>query len=76
MVESLQKAEKENKGVTKDITDMRAVINTLAPSLWEEGSKTIEDLKRQMVLMEEEDIKLFNKEKPIFQRIIPKSLPK
>ena len=41
---------------------MRAVINTLAPSLGEEGTKTIGDLKRQMVLMEEENIKLFNEE--------------
>ena len=44
---------------------MRAVVNTSAPSLGEEGTKTIEDLKRQMVLMEEENIKLFN-EKKIF----------
>ena len=42
---------------------MRAVINTSAPSLGEEGTKTIGDLKRQMVLMEEENIKLFNEEK-------------
>ena len=74
MVEKLQKAEGENKGLTKDINDMRAVINTSAPSLGEEGTKTIEDLKRQMVLMEEENIKLFN-EKNIFQRRFPKSLP-
>mgnify|MGYP001089542519 FL=1 len=45
---------------------MRAVINTLAPSLGEEGTKTIGDLKRQMVLMEEENIKLFNEEENIF----------
>ena len=76
MVEKLQKkTEGENKGLTKDINDMRAVIKTLAPSLGEEGTKTIEDLKRQMVLMEEENIKIFN-EKNIFQRRFPKSLPK
>ena len=45
---------------------MRAVINTLAPSLREEGTKTIGDLKRQMVLMEEENIKLFKEEKKYF----------
>ena len=55
MVEKLQKAEGENKGLTKDINDMRAVINTLAPILGKEGTKFIEDLKRQMVLMEEKN---------------------
>ena len=40
---------------------MRAVNKTFAPSLGEGGTKTIEDLKRQMVLMEEENIKPFNK---------------
>ena len=45
---------------------MRAVINTSAPSLREERTKTIKDLKRQMVPMEEENIKLFNEEKKIF----------
>ena len=45
---------------------MRAVINTFAPSLGEEGTKTIGDLKRQMVLMEEENIKLFDEEEKIF----------
>ena len=39
---------------------MRAVINTSAPSLGEEGTKTIRDLKRQMVLMEGKNIKLFD----------------
>ena len=63
MVEKLQQAEGEYKGLTKDINDMRTVINTWAPSLGEEGIKNIEDLKRQMVLMEEENIKLFNEEK-------------
>ena len=43
--------------------DMRAVINTSAPSLGEEGTKTIEDLKIQLVLMEEENINLLNEEK-------------
>ena len=65
MVEKLKKTEGENKGLRKDINNMRAVINTSAPSLGEEGTKTIEDLKRQIVLMEEENIKLFN-EKNIF----------
>ena len=46
--------------MTKDINDMRAVINNSAPSLREERTKTIGDLKRQMVIMEEENIKLFN----------------
>ena len=41
---------------------MRAVINTSAPSLREEGTKTIEDLKRQKVLMEKDNIKLLNEE--------------
>ena len=40
---------------------MRAVINTSTPSLGEKGTKTIEDLKRQMVLMEEDNMKLYNK---------------
>ena len=40
---------------------MRAVINTSAPSLGEEGTKTIEDLNTQMVLMEEDNIKLCHK---------------
>ena len=38
MVENLQKAEGENKGLTKDINYMRAVINTSATSLGEEGT--------------------------------------
>ena len=61
MVGKLQKAEGEKKGLTKDITDMRAVIRTSAPSLGEEGIKTNKYLKTQMVLMEGENIKLFNK---------------
>ena len=66
MFGKLKKAEKEKKGLTKDITDIRAVINTLAPSLGEEGTKTIGDIKKQMVLMEEENIKLFIAEEKIF----------
>ena len=46
--------------MTKYINNMRAVITTSAPSLGKEGTKTIGDLKRQMVLTEEENIKLFN----------------
>ena len=43
-IEKLQKAEGENKGLIKDINDMREVINALAPILGEY-------LKTQMVLM-------------------------
>ena len=39
MIEKFKKAEGENKGLTKYINDMRAVINTSAPSLGEEGTK-------------------------------------
>ena len=46
--------------MTTDINDMRAVINTSAPSFGEEETKNIEDLKRKMVLMKEENLKLFN----------------
>ena len=53
--------------LTKDISNLRAVINASTPSLGEEGSKTIEDLKREMVPMEEETIKLFNEEKTYFK---------
>ena len=49
MIEMLQKAEGENKGLTKDVNNLRAVITTLTSSLGEEGPKSIEDLKRQMV---------------------------
>ena len=45
------------------MNNVRAVINTSVPSFEEEGTKTFGDLKRQMVLMEEENIKLFNEEK-------------
>ena len=51
---------------------MRAVINTLAHILGEEGTKIIADLKRQMVLMEEENIKLFN-EKTYFKEYSKKA---
>ena len=47
---------------------------TPTPSLGEEGTKTIGDLKRQRVLMEDETIKLFNEEKNL--RRFLKSLPK
>ena len=53
----------------------KGLTNTSTPSLGEEGTKTIGDLKRQMVLMEEENIKLFNEEEKNLRRF-PKSLPK
>ena len=62
MVKKLQKVEGENNGLTKDINNMRAVIKTLAPSLEEEGTKTMKDLKGQMVFMDEENINLLNEE--------------
>ena len=50
MVKKLQKkTEGEYNGLTKDINSVRAVTNTLAHSLGEEGTKTTENLKRQMV---------------------------
>ena len=67
MVEKLKQSEGENKGLKKYINDMRAVIYTSAPSLGEEGTKTIGDLKRQMVLMEKENIRLFNEEEKIIK---------
>ena len=73
MVEKLQKAEGKIKGLTKGINDMRAVINTLAPILGEKGTKTIEDLRRQMVLMEEENIKLLNDKKTYFKKVSKKT---
>ena len=33
MVENLQKSEGENNGLTKDMNNIRAVMNTSAPSL-------------------------------------------
>ena len=60
MVEKLQNKEGDNKRLTKNINNMRAVSNTWALSLREEGTKTIEDLKGQTVSMEEENIKIFN----------------
>ena len=66
MVEKLQKTEGENRGSTKDITNMRAVITTLAPIHGEEGTKTIEDLKIEMIIMEEDNIKLFNEEEKTY----------
>ena len=62
MVKKLQKVEGENNRLTKDINNMRAVIKTLAPSLEEEGTKTIKDLKGQMVFMDKENINLLNEE--------------
>ena len=55
---------------------MRAFIKTFAPSLGEEGTKTIKDLKRQLVLMEQENIKLFNEEENIFKKKNHKCLRK
>ena len=52
---------------------MRAVINTLAASLGEERTKTIEDLKRQMVIMKEENIKLFSEEE---EKHVSRKIPK
>ena len=40
---------------------MSAIIDTLAPSFWEKETQTIENLKRQMVLIGEDYIKLLNK---------------
>ena len=61
MVEMLQKEEGENNGLTKDINNMRWIINMSPPI---QGTKTIDNLKRQMVLIEDENIKLFNKKVP------------
>ena len=58
--------------MTKDIISMREVITTLAPSLGEEGNKTIQDLKRQMFLMKEENTKLFNEEEKLILKKILK----
>ena len=73
MVEKLQQAEGEYKGLTKDINDMRQVMNTSGPILREERTKNIEDLKRQMVLMEEENIKLLNDKKTYFKKVSKKT---
>ena len=64
-MKSYKKEDGENRGLTKNIINMRAVITTSAPRLGEEGNKTIQDLKRQMVLLKEENIKLFNERKKI-----------
>ena len=37
-----KKTERENKGLAKDINNMRAIINTLAPSLEKAESKLLE----------------------------------
>ena len=66
------------KNQTKDRNIITAIINTSAPSLGEEGTRNIEDLKRQMVLMEEENKNAIQKRKRknIFQRRLPTSLLK
>ena len=69
MVKKLTKIKGEIK-LTKYINDMSAVINTSTPSLGEKGTKNIGDLKKQMVLMEEENIKLK------YLRRFPKSFSK
>ena len=64
---------KSYKNQTKERINIMAIIYNLAPSLGEEGTRTVEDLKRQIVLMEDENKKLFNKEKKnIFQGSFPK----
>ena len=63
MIKKLQEVEGDNKGLTKYINIMRAVNNISALSLREKGSKTIKDIKRQTVLIEEENIEMFNEEK-------------
>ena len=55
--------------------DMRAVFNTLAFSLEEEETKIIEDLKRQMDLLEEDNIMLIN-DKNIFFSFFLKAFEK
>ena len=68
---------KSYKDQTKERNNIITIINNSAPSLGEEGTRTIKDLKRQMVLMEEENEKLFNKEKKnIFHGRFPKNYPK
>ena len=67
------KKQKKKKGDNKDINDMRAILNTSAPSLGEEGTKIIEDLKRQMVLMKKKNIKI---KKKYSSKKIPKSSSK
>ena len=61
---------RRNKMWTTYINDMRAVINILAPTLGEEGTKTFEDLKRQIYLMEEKNTKQLN-EKKYFKKHSP-----
>ena len=72
MVETLQKSDEKYKGLIKDRNNIKTVINTSAPSLGEEGTKTIEDLKRQLVLMEEENIEICNEEEKHLPRKVPK----
>ena len=78
MDEKSQKVEGENNGLTKDINNMRAVIETLAPSLEEEGTKTIKDLKRQIYFFlwgKRISIYKWRRKKHILTKI-PKSLSK
>ena len=70
MVAKLEKAEADNKDLTKDINEMRTAINT---STNREGnnidnSKALEiiEIKNRMHLMEEENLQLFN-EKTLFK---------
>ena len=58
--------------MTKYIINIKAVISTSDPSLGEEGNKTIQDLRRQMVLMKEENTKLFNEEEKVILKKILK----
>ena len=71
----ITKNRRKNKRLKKDINDIREVINTSALTLGEEGTKNIAYLKRQMFLMEEENINLFNEEKKN-QRRLKKNYPK
>ena len=57
MVGKLTKAEGDNKNMAKEINDMRLVINTTDK---EELMKIIEEQKRKMCNMEEENINIFN----------------
>ena len=70
MVAKLEKAEGDNKGLTKDINEMRAVINTSTnrESDNTDKAKTLEiiDLKNRMHLLEEENLQIFN-EKALFK---------
>ena len=66
------------KDQTKDRNIITAIINTLAPSLAEEGTRTIEDLKRLMVFLGGRKQKCYSikKKKNIFQGRLPTTLLK